>query len=66
MPKSAHFCPLTAYFGGFEGASFINAKSATLYPDKARLADVLSFKECNRSRNEFAKNIFFLLSCDII
>jgi len=31
--------------------SFINTKSAILHPNKARMADVLSFKECNRSHN---------------
>ena len=46
------FSPKTTIFDGFLGRfSFINDKSATLCPDKARMADVLSFKECNRSHN---------------
>ena len=46
MPKMAHFCPFTAYFGGFEGVfSFINDKSAILCPVGTEVADFVSFKE---------------------
>jgi hypothetical protein len=50
----AHFCPFTAYFGGFEGIfSFITDKSAILCPAKTEVADfvrlrVQSFKELFR------------------
>jgi hypothetical protein len=46
-----HFCPFTAYFGGFEGDfSFINNKSAFACPAKTEVADFVrlrlqSFKE---------------------
>ena len=45
MHKTAHFCPFTARFGGFEGVfSFINDKSANLCPGKAKVADFVLFK----------------------
>ena len=44
--KTAHFCPLTAHFGGFKGVfSFVNDKSAILCPGKTEVADFLSFKD---------------------
>ena len=45
------FRPFTAHFGGFEGVfSYKTDKSATLYPNKVRMADFVrlrgqSFKE---------------------
>ena len=43
--KMPRFRPLTAHFDGFEGVfSYINDKSAILCPDKAEVADFVSFK----------------------
>ena len=45
MPKTAHFCPLNAHLGDFEGVfSFRNTKSAILCPGKTEVADFVSFK----------------------
>ena len=46
MPKTAHFCPLTAHFGGFQGFfSFVTDKSAILCPGKTEVAGFVSFKD---------------------
>ena len=45
MPKTAHFCPLTAHFGDFKGVfSYSNNNSAILCPGKTEVADFVSFK----------------------
>jgi hypothetical protein len=45
MPKTAHFCPLTAHFGDFKGVfSYSNNNSAILCPVGTEAADFVSFK----------------------
>jgi hypothetical protein len=45
MRKTADFCPLSAYFGGFESVfSYKNDKSAILCPDKIETANFVSSK----------------------
>ena len=56
--KMAHFCPLTARFGGFMGVfSYINNKSAILCPGKTEVADFVSFKGSIVHRLDIEKDV---------
>ena len=68
MHKTAHFCPFTAHFDGFEGAfSCQNDKSAILCPAKTEVADFVSFKGSIVHRinlnAELKYDIIIILNC---
>ena len=67
MRKTAHFCPFTAYFSGFEDVfSYRNDKSAILSPTKTEVADFISFKDLIVQEINLQKILFYVEKCGTI
>ena len=66
MLKTPHFVNKTAHFVVL-WAFFTNDKSATLYPAKGEVADLVLLKECNRSGNvDYDKNTKSFIAGSVI